>query len=90
MNAEMLIMLASAMSTEQIVQKLEESISELKEAQLLGNEKEITKQKHLLGLSCHLYTMHIVTEGSMEKAMSTIGDMTKTRERLKIFETGEN
>jgi|APGre2960657404_1045060.scaffolds.fasta_scaffold15817_2 hypothetical protein len=88
---EMLIIMASLMSKEQIIEKLQESIDELKEAQLLCNDKEIETKTHNLVISCHLLTMHVVSDDKgLEGALKTIKDMNEIEKNNNFFKTANN
>jgi hypothetical protein len=86
MEHELLVMLASAMTKEQIIDKIEESINEYREAMLIGNEEQIELKSHHLAMSCNLFTMHMITDGNMEGAMKTIQKIGKMKDRDKIFD----
>jgi hypothetical protein len=90
MEHEMLVMLASLMTKDQIIDKIEESISEYKEATLIGNEEEINIKAHHLAMSCNLFMMNMVTDGNMEGAMETIKKIMRLRDREKIFDVNGN
>lgn len=85
MEHELLVILASTMTKDQVIERLEQALSEYKEAELIGNEEEIEAKNHHLLLSCHLFILHTITGGDMSKAMSTIKQMDKMRQRDKIF-----
>ena len=69
------------MSPEQIIERMQSSLDEYKEAQLLNNEEKLEEAKKGLIVSCHLCVLHHVTEkdGPME-----------TIEKMKAFEMRSN
>jgi len=80
---KMLLMLASAMSTKHIVEKLEEVVDEYQQS-----PSEETKQ-HLAAI-CALFLAHLKTGGTMEGAMEAIKDFDKFDEREKLFNPNKN
>jgi len=86
MEHELLVLLASTMTKDQIIDRIEEAISEYKQAELIGDEKEIHIKAHHLAMSCNLFLMNMVTDGDMKKAMGTIQKIHKMRDRDKIFD----
>ena len=81
---EMMIMLATAMEPEEIVSKLQEQSEKY-----LADPTDEEAKKHLL-FYCHIFTMHSVTKGKMNKAMELIDDMDKFEKRESIFKTSQN
>lgn len=90
MEHELMVMLASAMSKEQIIERIEESIAEYKEAQLLGNEEDIYLKSHFVGLSCSLFLMNMTTDGSTDGALKVINKISQMRKRDDLFNVDKN
>lgn len=88
---QLLVMLASAMSKDQIIDRIEDEIAQYKEAVLLGkSEEELETQAHHLALACNLFLMNMVTDGSMEGAMKTINRMDQLKSRDNLFNVDKN
>ena len=88
---EMLIIMASLMSREQVIERLQESIDELKEAELLCNAEEIKAKTHHLVMSCHLLTMNVISnEKGPNGALEIIKDMNEVEKNNKFFKTEAN
>ena len=81
---EVFVMLAKAMSKEQCIQRLAESISEYNEAKMIG--KDLKQEESSILLSCHLLLLNGV-EGD---AMDVINQMDKVTKSVKFFETDKN
>jgi hypothetical protein len=79
---EMLVLMASLMSAEQIVERMQSALDEYKEAQLLNNKEKIEDAKKGLLVSCHLCILHHVTEKD--------GGPMEVIERMKEFEMRSN
>lgn len=80
-----MVLLASTMTHEQIMERIEEAISEYRETMLLGKEEDIDLKKHHLALACSLFMMNVMTNGSMEGAVETIKKIKSNRETNEIF-----
>lgn len=80
-----MVILASGMTKDQIVTRIEEAISDYKEAKLIGNVEDMDVKLHFLAMSCNLLLMNIVTDGDITKALGTIKKMQRMRDRDKIF-----
>lgn len=87
---EMMVMLASIMSTEQCIDRLQKSIDEYKEAELLNSENQKDKKAELL-LSCHLLTLHITnSKKGLDGAMHTIEKLKEIEKAHNFFKTEKN
>jgi hypothetical protein len=81
---EIFVMLAKAMSQDQVINRLEEAINLYKEAKLIGGDIEAALGN--LKMSTHLFIMN-----SMEQSpMDIIKDMETIDKRMKLFETDSN
>lgn len=88
---EMLVIMASLMSKQQIIERLQESIDELKEAELLCDAELIEQKTHHLLFTCHLMTMHVMTESKGPSgALDIIKDMNELEKSRKFFKTEKN
>jgi hypothetical protein len=81
---EIFVMLAKAMSQEQVINRLQDSIAEYKEADLLGKNTE--KELANLKMSCHLFILN----GLEESSTKIINDMDTVNRRMKLFDTDSN
>lgn len=91
MSHELVVLLASTMSKQQIVDRMKESISEYEEAHLLNKTPdEIKIAEHGIMLSCHLYIMNDVTKGSIQGAVETLGEIKTMQQRNKIFDVKDS
>jgi hypothetical protein len=84
---ELLIIVAKSMSFDQIVEKLQESIDNYKEAKLLGKEGEEmeTAIRHM-DMTCHM----MLINRSKDEPLDMIKKMDQMEKREKLFETGAN
>lgn len=89
MEHELLVLLASTMTKDQIIDRIEEEISNYKEAKLIGDEQDIELKAHHLAMACNLFIMNMVTDGDVKKAMGTIQKIHKMRDRDKIFDVSD-
>ncbi len=80
---KMLLMLASAMSTENIIDKLEQAVEEYQHS-----PSEETKNG--VAAICALFLAHLKTGGTMEGAMEAMKDFDKFDEREKLFNPNKN
>lgn len=88
MQQELLVLLASSMTKEQLIERLDESLNEYKEARLLGNDE--SEKLNFLAFNCTLLLANLMTKGDMKNAMSTIVDMQKIKDREKLFNPNSN
>jgi len=66
MEKELLVLAATAISREKLIEMLEEEILNCKEATLLGkSEQELEEAEGKLGMICHMYTINLMTKGSI-------------------------
>jgi hypothetical protein len=89
MEHELLVLLASTMTKDQIIDRIEEEISNYKQSVLIGDKQDIEIKAHHLAMACNLFMMNLVTNGDMEKAMGTIQKIHKMRDRDKIFDVSD-
>ena len=88
---ELLVILASTMTTEHCIQRLQQAIDELKEAELLSNEEEIKGKTEELLLSTHLMTLHIMNKKKgAAGALDTIERLKEVERAHKFFQTAKN
>jgi hypothetical protein len=83
MNKEMMILMATAVPTDKIVDDLKEAIEEWE-----INPSELNEQK--LVFYSHLLTMSFMTKGDITKAMKVTSDMDKIEKIAKNFLNNEN
>lgn len=81
---ELFVMLAKAMSKDQVIEKIETAIADYKEAVLLNESTE--RSLHNLDVSVHLYIMNGLDKNPEE----IIKDMDKVNRRVKFFDTEIN
>jgi hypothetical protein len=74
----LLMVLAASMTTEQILQKLQDELNNY-----LADSNE--ENKNNIGAVCALYLAHLKTGGTMEGAMAMLKDFQKFEEREKLF-----
>ena len=83
-SKELFIMLAKSMSTDEVVEKLEDTINEYKEAKMLNTDVKLALEN--LHIATHLFIMN-----SMEKSPDEIiKEMNKVDQRVKFFDTEVN
>ena len=70
------------MSAEQIIERMQSSLDEYKEAQLLNDKEKLEDAKKGLMVSCHLCILHHVSEKD--------GGPMEVIERMKAFEMRSN
>jgi hypothetical protein len=83
MNKEMMILMATAIPTDKIVDDLKEAIEEFE-----INPSELNESK--LVFFAHLLTMSFMTKGDITKAMKVTSDMDKIEKIAKNFLDNEN
>lgn len=83
MTKEMMILMATAMPTDKIVDDLKEAIEEFE-----INPNDHTESK--LGFYCHLLTMSFMTKGDIGKAMKVTRDMDKIESVAKNIINNDN
>jgi hypothetical protein len=81
---EMFVMLAKAMSKEEVIEKLEKAIADYREAKLLNSGIESAEEN--IHLTAHLFIMNSLNKNPME----IIGEMNKVNQRVKFFDTEKN
>jgi hypothetical protein len=89
MEHELMVLLASAMEKDQIIDRIEQAISNYREAKLLADEKQIEIEAHHIALACNLFMMNIVTDGNINGAMDVIKKVKTMRDREKIFDVSD-
>jgi uncharacterized ferredoxin-like protein len=90
MEHELLVLMASAMSREQIIERMAHAIEENKEAALLNDKDAIEKANVALIISCHLFVLHNVTDGKIEKGFDTIKKIKEIRKREELFNPNQS
>jgi hypothetical protein len=85
---EMLVLMASLMSTEQIIERLHSALDEYKEAQLLSNKEKIKDSQNSLLVACHLCILNHVTE--KEGPIELIEKLKEFEMRDKLFKDVKN
>ena len=86
----MLMLLAAAMSKEETIERLTESLEEYKEAILLQNEEDIERKEQHLFISANLFMMHVVSKGDMKNAINHINEMKEMDRAQNFFKTAKN
>ena len=87
---EALVMLASMMTTDECIERLQRAIEEYKEAELLNSEN-LMKLKGELIMSAHLLTLHISNEEKgIDGAISTIERLKQIQKADQFFKTPKN
>ena len=87
---EILMLLAAAMSKEDTVQKLTESLEEYKEAVMLNNKENIEKADQQLFISANLFMMHTINKGDIGNAVNHINEMKDIEKAHNFFKTPSN
>lgn len=82
---ELIVLLAKTMTKEQIVDRMQQSIDQYKEAKLLGKEDLKEEEEHLL-MSCHICILNNIDKNPME----IINEMEKVNKRVQFFESDKN
>ena len=82
---ELIVLLAKAMTKEQIVDRMQQSIDQYKEAKLLGKE-DLKKEEEDLLMSCHICILNNIDKDPME----IINEMEKVNKRVQFFESDKN
>lgn len=86
---EMLVIMATSLSTEQVIELMEEAIAEYKEAVLL--QKDMEHAKHNMIVKTHLLTLHFMNLGrGMDGAIETIKKMEDLEKANNFFKTVKN
>lgn len=86
-----IVLMASVLPQEKLIELLEESISEYKEASLLGkSEEDMQEEFTKIGFHCHLILLNLVSHNSVQGAVDTIERMEKISRATKMFEPDEN
>ena len=80
---KLLLMLAGAMKTSEIVDKLEEAVKEYKYS-------PSDETKNGVASICALFLAHLKTGGTMEGAIEAMKDFDKFDEREKLFNPNKN
>ena len=83
--------MASVVPQEHLVEMLQESIEQWKEAKLLGkSEEEIEHEFKRMGFHCHLILLNIISNNSVDGAIDTVEKMERVRRASKMFEPDTN
>jgi hypothetical protein len=83
-SKELFVKLAKSMSTDDVIEKMEETINKYKEAKMLNND--VDEALEGLHIATHLFIMN-----SMEKSPDEIiKEMNKVDQRVKFFDTEKN
>ena len=86
-----IVLMASVLPQENLVEMLENAIEEWKEAKLLGkSEEEIEDQFRRLGFNCHLILLNIISNNSVDGAVNTMEKMERLQRATKMFEPDTN
>lgn len=91
MEKELLVLTATALPREKLVEMIEESVSEFKEATLLGKtDEELESIEQKLAVVCHMFTINLMTKGSIPEAVRHMKRMDEIDARDKLFQVKEN
>lgn len=86
---EMLVLMATSLPTEQVIELMEEALAEYKEAVLL--DKDIEHAKHNVIVKTHLLTLHFMNLGKgMDGAIETLKKMEDLEKANNFFKTTKN
>ncbi len=80
---KLLVLLASSMSSDDIIDKLEQTVQEYR-----SSPSKETKDN--IAAVCALYLTHLKTGGTLEGAMNAIKDFEKFDRREKLFNPEQN
>lgn len=83
-SKELFVMLAKSMSIDDVIEKMEETINQYKEAKMLNNNTEAALES--LHIATHLFIMNSIEKSPDE----IIKEMNKVDQRVKFFETEKN
>ena len=84
-----MVVLASLMSTENCIDRLQEAIDSYKEEELINGDVEKKLQELLL--SCHLMTLHVINkEKGVSGAVDTLKQLKEVEKAHKFFKTERN
>lgn len=86
----MLMLLASAMSKEEIIDRLTESCAQYNEAILINNKENIEHAEKELFVASNLFIMNYVTKGDIKNAINSIKQMDEIEKAHKFFQTPKN
>ena len=80
----MLVILAKNLSSDQVLERLQEDINLYKEAELFN--KDVVQAKHQLITACHMFIIHHLSEN----ASDIIKEMHQIEKNNQFFKTTEN
>lgn len=86
---EMLVLMATSLPTERVIEIMEEAIANYKEAALL--QKDMEDAKHNMIVKTHLLTLHFMNLGKgVDGAIETIKKMEDLEKANNLFKTAKN
>lgn len=86
---EMLVLMATSLPTERVIEIMEEAIANYKEAVLL--QKDLEDAKHNMIVKTHLLTLHFMNLGKgVDGAIETIKKMEDLEKANNLFKTAKN
>jgi hypothetical protein len=90
-NQSLALMLATITPREVLIEQLEESISEFKEAKLLNkSEEEMDDLFRSLAVRAHLITINVMTKGSLEGVQHIMQRMDELERQDNFFKKSTN
>ena len=87
---ELLIVIATAMSEEHIIEKIQEAIDEYSQALLISDDYKVEKAKTALNVACNLFLMRQQTNGDEKKMREFIKEMDNFERANNLFNTPKN
>ena len=86
---EMLVLMATSLPTERVIEIMEEAIADYKESALL--QKDMEDAKHNMIVKTHLLTLHFMNLGKgVNGAIETIKKMEELEKANNLFKTPKN
>jgi hypothetical protein len=90
-NQSLALMLATITPREVLIEQLEETIAEFKEAKLLNkSEEELDDLFKSLAVRAHLITINVMTKGSLEGVHSIMQRMDELERQDNFFKKNTN
>lgn len=87
---ELLIVIATAMSEERIIEKIQEAISEYSQALLSNDDQKVTDAKTAISIACNLFLIREQTNGDQTKMRTFMESMNSFDRANKLFKTTKN
>ena len=86
---EMIMMMATVLSEDNIVGLIEESINEYREAILLHNEENVKKSLAKMRMNSYMLIIKGKTGDSIQEAMDLVEEFKSTKKAIEILKPGK-